>query len=110
MPERIVRDLDRIPRARQTGLRGLRQILPGRKILQKNFRHAAEIAGFAFHEKRGSVRTILIASLRQSEEAQSRQAIEQRLGTARRDTRFLRNSLRVGGIPLQRSKYAVLTS
>src|SRR5258705_6241934 len=94
MPERIVRDVGGVLCARQSGLYGLRQVLPGWKILQEHFSHAAEVAGFAFHEKEGRVRAVLIPALRQSEKCQPSQTIEHSLGATERDARAFRNSLR----------------
>src|SRR5882757_3635672 len=88
MPERIVRDIGSVLGARQSGLYGLRQVLPGWKVLQENFSHAAEVAGFAFHEKEGRVRTVLVACPRQREKSHPGQFIELSGGAEEPDVRI----------------------
>jgi hypothetical protein len=96
MPERIVGYIGGLGSGGEAGLHGFGNFPPRSEIVEHHFGHAAEVGGLALHEERGSVGIVLVTSVGHGEQAESRQAIEQRLRPARRDADFLGQA--VGGI------------
>ena len=107
MPERIVRHVRAMRCSGQSGLHGLRQFLPVAEVLEKNFGEGAEVGGLALYEKRGSLRSVLVTTLRQTQKAEACESVEQRLRAAKRYACRLRDTFRVGRISFERGEDAM---